>query len=345
VASLDSTEEPGTYVFNIEGINSEGNITVSVDNVDGYSITPSSLIVRVHYCASPVSIKERLGLSTGAAVQTVFYALHGFIQGGGLSTGKIQLGDWIDLDSLKVEAYGDGGAIDDGEEGPLPNDDLGGDKGYLLRLIVVGINSFQSGRGRNPNGDEAPTYNGDTNGLYTIAVNDGTPHVVFQFQNIPVQYPMYASSSGNYRDSDMRRYLTKVYGDDGTLIEESGNFLEGLYHAGVPENVLWAPKRYVARAGTGQDVDEIEDLLWLPTVREFCGGGDGYRNTGAETDENQAFLEYREKAWLKYAVDGSTRYWLSSLTGSDFAINTGNGGLGSRPATVSRGVAPAFCVK
>jgi hypothetical protein len=95
-----------------------------------------------------------------------------------------------------------------------------------MRLIVVGINSFHSGKGK----DNA----------YEITENDGVSHVVFQFQNIPVLRPVNTTKTNvdGYEKSEMRVYLT-------------GNFLDGLEKAGVPQDVLWASVRFVARTYDG----------------------------------------------------------------------------------------------
>jgi hypothetical protein len=100
--------------------------------------------------------------------------------------------------------------------------DLADGHGNLLRLIVVGINSFHS------------------KDKYTVTANNGVPHLVFQFQNIPVSRRMNMSDSngGGYAASEMRKYLIPV---DGDTDANSGAFLTGLLDAGVPKAVMWAP--------------------------------------------------------------------------------------------------------
>jgi hypothetical protein len=152
----------------------------------------------------------------------------------------IRLGDWIDLEGgLTVEDHNaGGGGFSSGDEGMHWNANItlnGADKGKMCGLIVVGINPFK-----------------DLNG------NGGTPHVVFQFQNIPVLRRMNptASNAGGYPESEMRVYLT-------------GEFLSGLKDAGVPEGVLWGPSRVVS--GKENGAKTINDTLWLPTEREMFG--------------------------------------------------------------------------
>ncbi|GHV32611.1 hypothetical protein AGMMS4952_23280 [Spirochaetia bacterium] len=135
----------------------------------------------------------------------------------------------------------------------------GTDRGNLLRLIVVGKNSFKSGTAA-ANNPSAPN------------------HVVFQFQNIPVTHGMNPTNSnaGGYKDSEMRVYLTN-------------DFLPGLKAAGVPESVLWAPSRRVwngflssesGSSSTNTVVDTIADELWLPTEYEMLGT----RNTSSQRE-------------------------------------------------------------
>jgi hypothetical protein len=223
--------------------------------------------------------------------------------------------------------------------------------GRLCRLIVVGVNSFHSGK---------EGYDG----TYTIEENDGTPHVVFQFQHIPVVRRMNAADTneGGYEKSEMRKYLVPVTGDSA-----SGNFLTGLKNAGVPEGVLWAPKRVLSKGRNGAGSVTLSDKLWLPTEAEMFGYG--HYSADGEMAENQAWLEYydseddgpgstyvhssRLKLWCGVGgyPDGSIglAYWTGSAykTGDDrycvvFFDGTPDFLCGN--ATRVNGVAPAFCV-
>jgi hypothetical protein len=261
------------------------------------------------------SIKAKFGITTSgtAGVTAAFNAPSTYIQAGGLSSPNniIRLGDWIDLEGgLTVSAYGSG----DYAGGFIAsNQDLGG-YGKLFRLIVVGINSFN---GKNSN---------------------NTPHVVFQFQNIPVIRPMnrIATTWGGYQSSFMRRYLLNDTDYNSSVARIS--FLAGLKNAGVPEAVLWAPKRYVsARTTYNVAVDPvlIEDVLWLPTGREMFGPYYG-KSIADETAGNQTRLEYydyenyevsagfedyntRFMKWRKYAQSyGYWWYWEASQVGDQY---------------------------
>jgi hypothetical protein len=286
------------------------------------------------------SIKEKFGAGSVAAA---FHELSAFIQNGGLEADPpvIQLGDWIDLDALSVESYGRTGNFrglfsvtnTDVNPTPLPFTDYVGKR---LRLIVVGINSFQSGKG--------------VDGQYAVTENDGVDHVVFQFQNVLVTRQMNKdnSNAGGYAQSEMRKYLVKVGNDT-----EGGKFLMGLTAAGVPEDVLWAPVRYVANGGnTTNAADEINDLLWLPTEWEMFGV-QIFSSETYETTENQARLEYYDTSdrRIKYYGSTSSLYWEAS-SNSYNALSfcaVGNGSTSYNGATNGTsscgGVAPAFCVQ
>jgi TolB-like protein len=247
-----------------------------------------------------------------------FNAVHAFLQtcNTGSAAGRreriarrIVLGDWIDLPHLTVQEYTEGGYIN------TDNIDLK-DNGKLLRLIVVGIDSFAA-----------------TN-------KDAPAHVVFQFQNIPGYYRMNASdgNAGGYKASEMRRYLT-------------GNFLRGLVAAGVPEGVLYAPMRYIANGGQNATAaDALPDWLWLPTEREMFGRNI-WSNKTYETAANQARLEYYESEYrrMKYDKGGDLMWWWEASPDAAGAGSSCYVSYGGYPnyysAGVAGGCAPAFCVR
>jgi hypothetical protein len=301
------------------------------------------------------SIKEKFGIAkeedaeTTEAVTGTFNLLHEFIQAGGLenpkTNGMIALGDWIDLEGgITVEEYEGSGnfSFDSGNasvwDTEIPGD---GSNGKLNRLIVVGINSFQTGK---------------NNSSYIYP--DGTPpsHVVFQFQNIPVSRrmnPEEVGNAGGYPASEMRKYLTQVEDVEGSgdFVDGSGKFLAGLITAGVPEDVLWDPARKVSfrnyyEGVSVQNTKIIKDKLWLPTAAEVgISGGPEEEDT-----ENQARLEYNSNN-AKFIENGSGYgkewYWLASPNppNSDKFCAVDNDGSGvSETVTESLGVAPAFCV-
>jgi hypothetical protein len=286
------------------------------------------------------SIKAKFGieLEGKAGVDAAFHQLKAFISNGGLEADPpvIRTGDWIDLEGgLGVAAYdgtdeaGGGGFIL--SAGDSVAAEGGGTRG---RLIVVGINSFRSGKG--------------AGGQYAVIKNDGVGHVVFQFQNAAVTRRMNPESIGNtggYAASEMRKYLVKVGGDN-----ESGKFLAGLVAAGVPEGVLWAPARYVANGGSGATKeDEIKDILWLPTEWEMFGSQAAPSAT-CETEGNQARLEYynSDGRRKKYFESDLIWYWEASPYSGDsasFCAVYRYGHTYYNGASSAGGVAPAFCVR
>jgi hypothetical protein len=263
-----------SYTLWLSGIKASGSITVSVGK-SGYSV--ASKTVTVYY--SPIypiggkSLKTEFGITTTGTtgVRDTFNAVSNFIKNNSLNNQtKIDLGDYIDLEGgLTVAAYGTGnntggfsiasGTAQGQASWRITTTSGGYNPNYesvYLRLIVVGINSFN---GKNGNDKR---------------------HIVFQFQNIPVKRRMNLDNKndGGYAASEMRTYLTN-------------NFLPGLTSAGVPEGVLWAPKREMAAERSGSGTTRIEDKLWLPTEREMFGMRK-YSNNSAETDGNQGRLDY-----------------------------------------------------
>jgi hypothetical protein len=272
-------------------------------------------------------------------VTATFTALHNLITTpravDPLLTDRIHPGDWIDLPSLHVVGY----PVDDETFGNVKiditsNTNWGGNYGELLRLIVVGINSFNN---KNGNGD--------------------TPHVVFQFQNLPGSHHMNADDTNatGYLGSEMRKYLVPV-DDTHPLGAGGGNFLTGLLAAGVPQDILWAPSRRVAnKGGSGADVtaDTIADKLWLPTEWEMFGTRT-YSNATYETLDNQAsftgfYTTPSTRIKYKTNTNDGDWYWLASpdsnSTNYFCLVNHFTGGATDVVhATHVLGVAPAFCV-
>jgi hypothetical protein len=334
----------------------DGENTPDTPSEPGY--TPTGVPV----ARDKPGIKEKFGVTlTGTeGVNAAFLELSAYIKTAEFSSDAnvIRLGDWIDLEGgLTVDAYGAGEntggftasnediIIDEVEEDWYY---VPGYEGKLLRLIVVGINSFQSGRGVKKEDIIKPTKNGETDGRYAETVNDGTPHVVFHFQNIPVSRRMNATDTneGGYRDSEMRQYLISDTDSGG-----SGriSFLAGLKNAGVPDEVLWGPTRIVSVKGKDGS-KEISDLLWLPTVNELCSIGGGKEVVEDETTKNQARLEYHLSIddVKKYVISGAHFYWLASPyagSSSSFCFVNYSGDANFTSAGSSGGCVPAFCVR
>jgi hypothetical protein len=152
--------------------------------------------------------------------------------------GIIRMGDYVNLPSLKVDAYNNnGGAID------LTNTDAGNDK---LRVMVVGINSHY--------------YKND---------NGAKPHIVFMFKDPPGTSRVNPTDENKYGylNSDVRKYLVPATGTG------SGKFLSGLIAAGVPKNAMWNLDRRGANKSANK-LDVIRDILWLPTLYEIGGAGE-----------------------------------------------------------------------
>jgi hypothetical protein len=336
-ATKGSLSGSGTsYTLGVSAL-TQDSVKVKITK-SGYSVTHQEKSIAVQRAVTPGqvvnpgsgSLKEKFGVTTGGkqSVTDTFNAVHAYIQAGGLnnpSTNVIRLGDYIELEAgLTVLPYGMGpdglGEIYCGEINSSPPDYS------LIKIIVVGINSFHSGRGAKDNAG-TPTYNGETGGQYNVTVNNNTSHVVFQFELAPAGRIIHNNNNG-YVGSEMRYYLVN-------------QFLTGLISAGVPTNVMWAPVRYVANRGGGNAVT-ITDKLWLPTAREMLGE-QVYSHTH-ETADNQARLEYyatRESRLKTYY------YWLASPSNNVYSFLFLNGDDCNSYYTNLQtfGCVPAFCIK
>jgi hypothetical protein len=274
--------------------------------------------------ATNPDLLAKFGVSTASHA---FTALHNLISApatGDDFTTIIALGDYVDLPSLTI----DGTTITDTA--------IAANSSRLLRLIVVGINSFNSQGSYDLSA--APVSDAAAKGY-----NDATAHVVFQFQNVPVTHQMEATDTDGYAGgSAMRTWLT-------------ASFLPGLQAAtGLTNTELWAPTRYVANNGYATAADEITDTLWLPTEWEMDGSNDNSSLT-YETAANQARLEYYpagtsgDTSRIKYDNNNNaTWYWLASPWRGDVGmfvyVYTAGDAYGNN-ASVVGGCAPAFCVR
>jgi hypothetical protein len=251
-------------------------------------VVTSAMLTAKYEIAPPKDLLIKFGIKeegytshTAANVTAGFNALHEYINDTSKFTAtstkdtsaKVKLGDYIDLVSLTVPASSQWSGWS------RTNTDLM-EHGKVLRMIVVGINSFNR-RTTHPSGYEV------------------TPHVIFQFQNVP----------GNEGNLDSVYFNNASYG-----------FIKGLTSAGVPSSVIWAPKRWVRGS-------IVTDQIWGATEREMFGDGPWSRHwlvgvqmgphspASGETLANQAWLEYYtgDSLRAKYSPsDVSTDYWVNS---------------------------------
>ncbi|MDR2864257.1 MAG: Ig-like domain-containing protein [Spirochaetaceae bacterium] len=304
-------------------------IITAMVNDSGTTYTTTCMVTVSESTSPDLSIKFRATGTGAARVADTFNKIHNYLSG--LPTPlsidldqKIRLGDYLDLpSSFAVAAYDGSGEILSGS--------ATGDK---LRLIVVGINSFNE-RGR---------YWGAGGSNPNIA------HIVMHFKDTPVDRQMETSKTNynGYKGSQMRKYLVNT-GDSG-----SGTFSAGLEAAGVPlsnDQIIWGTKRYVSDSGEfAIRADEITDKIWLPTEREMFGGGATYSVGGLETEGNQASLEYynSDDRRKKPSAAGG-RYWLASPCDRQYEFFCSVADTGKADANGysddAWGVAPAFCVK
>ncbi|GHV66897.1 hypothetical protein AGMMS49928_02710 [Spirochaetia bacterium] len=254
-----------------------------------------------------------------ANVMAAFNAIHEFLQTcngkpnrADVIRSRIVTGDYLDLPSLTVQADAGGGGFS------AVNTSLG-EHGTLLRLIVVGVDSF------------------------TKTNSNAPAHVVFQFQNVPVSHRMNPTNTnaGGYAKSEMRSYLTS-------------KFLPGLAAAGLPESIIWAPTRCISNGGEGGTAaDALADKLWLPTEWELHGSN-SWSNKKYETAQNQARLEFYESnaKRIKYNLENNGNYGMWYWEASPYSSSAANlaiidffGFANNLHASSVVGCAPAFCVR
>jgi hypothetical protein len=272
-------------------------------------------------------------------VTDTFNAVHDYLatnppvtgSGGSHRIGSIALGDYIDLPTLTIISPQTQKAITiENTAITYWQPPFAGYEGRLLRLIVVGINSFQ----------------GPTDSIIAITLNGGAPtHLVFQFQNIPdlIRQRMNSgtiTNEGGYAESMMRRFYILT------------DFLTGLKAAtGLTDSLLWAPVRKVSKGGNPEvGTDTITDALWLPTEWEMFGERI-HSSQEYEVDAGQARLEYYQTAAERIKYDTETSpgwYWTASpKSGSaqSFCLIYSDGLGVYQSSNAMRCVAPAFCVK
>jgi hypothetical protein len=304
------------------------NTTVYPDDTGGEAEYSPDLMVKFGVKTAPYELSS----ITEQNVTDTFNAMSAYLNSIAVAdlvgeNSNVRLGDYIDLPALSVEAYGsevgewdnntdaDKGLINITANIPITPDPLpfAGYQGTLLRLIVVGRNSFNN---KNGNGVSA--------------------HLVFQFQNLPGTHRMNEgpTSEGGYYQSEMREYLRSITGP---------------FVAGVPVSLLWAPKRMVAWSyedTSGGGAVSVSDGLWLPTKWELTGSQSG--SPLSETAENQARLEYYtgNDKLIKYDASGTPANWWSASPSAlyqgafVFADSTSSSG-----AQAAVDFAPAFCVR
>ncbi|GHT86897.1 hypothetical protein FACS1894137_13140 [Spirochaetia bacterium] len=285
------------YTFTVKAVDTAGNSSA------GISKTATSYVLAA--TPSP-DIKTKFSVPT---VDGAFTALHTLINDTGADFASIiALGDYIDLPELTIGGTTISDAAISG----------GADRGRLLRLMVVGINSFT---GKNSN---------------------NTPHVVFQFRNLPVTHNMEATNinTNGYAGSAMQAYIM-------------GDFLTALKAAtGLTDTMLWAPTRMVSKGNSPDPGPEpVTDTLWLPTVWEMFGNNASASSAASETNANQARLEYYADAASRLKYDSSgfpAWYWTASPSNGSaegFCYVKDDGIAGTTYASQVGGCAPAFCIQ
>jgi hypothetical protein len=258
--------------------------------------------------------------ATTADVNNTFIAVKAYINNSGVSAsdtttanakmGVIALGDYVDLPSLSVAAYGDGG-------GAFTNANE--------RVQVVGVNSY--------------TKNG----------NSGK-HLVFQFKDIMVSRRMNATdtNAGGYAASEMRKYLTTVSGDNNSGKFLAGLLAAGVPQSALwaPNRVIGGASSITVTDSvylpTVWEVAETNNSTGSNSVAITANEGTGNQGRltiyGAGSGGNNSRVKDSTLYWLASA---STKYGRSS----SFCVVDYYGVASDNNASFASGIAPAFCVK
>jgi hypothetical protein len=231
--------------------------------------------------------------------------------------GVIKIGDYVDLPSLSVEAYVEGG-------GNFTNANA--------RVQVVGVNSYV-----------------DKNG------NGSDKHLVFQFKDILVKRRMNATdtNAGGYAASEMRKYLTTVSGDNNSGKFLAGFLAAGVPQAALwaPSRVIGGASSTTLADSvylpTVWEVSETNNCTISGYTSDAITANEGTGNQGRLTIYGAG--EGGNNSRIKSGAAAST-WWLASAStysGSSisfgFVNNVGNDT--TVPASLLGGVVPAFCVK
>jgi hypothetical protein len=310
VSGVSGGKQPG------EAITVTGNVTVTAVWEDDFGAVATgqdnnpNLMVKF-------GIKDPSYISaTAADVTNTFLAVQAYINKAAVTPsnettasaklGVIALGDYVDLPSLSVAAYGGGG-------GAFTN--------VNARVEVVGVNSYNA-------------KNGNGNGK----------HLVFQFKDIVASRRMNATdtTAGGYAASEMRTYLTGNFknglvdaGVPQAALWAPNRVIGGASSTTVADSVylptLWEVSEtnnstlggFTSTAITANEETGNQGRLTIYGAGE---GGNNSRIKGVTT-----------WYWLASA---------STYSGSSFCNVGFNGNTGTYSASSSvGGLAPVFCVK
>ncbi|MDR0568088.1 MAG: hypothetical protein LBG87_02650 [Spirochaetaceae bacterium] len=241
-------------------------------------------------------------------VTAVFNAIHGYLPGvddddidlDEGTIGVINVGDYIDLDSITV---GDSTVYNTDISPATPP--FSGYEGKLLRLIVVGIDSFSSA---------TPPVDGH--------------HLVFQFQNAPFTGAMGNASCASYSVSALRQYLAR-------------DLLPGIIAAGVPDARLIAPSRIIGTAAISdplwlpQKTDMLEVTSGTPALFTYYKAGAGGSPSAADKLKKYTSANAAVRYWLADPVSAG-EFSIIATSGAAGTVNTDNANIG---------ISPAFCIR
>ncbi|GMO55685.1 MAG: hypothetical protein Ta2G_15050 [Termitinemataceae bacterium] len=274
-------------------------------------------------------LKEKFAANSA---EEFFDSLHVYIntEGTNLETdGFVKVGNYIDLPSLAVDRYNGAG----GFAVTTATDDASNKK---LRLLVVGINTYK--------GKNIPDE------LTEGVKNNNSPHVMFQFQNIPVVRRNEDPDTNlkGYLGSELRQYLISSTDSDGA---NRKSFLSSLNAAGVKAENMMEVTRKMSNSGIDTaenpiDLDTVTDKLFIPTEMEMFGEMLGASEL--EEEENQGLFSYYPKddvgntSRIKYFGSDARLYWTASPYYLEDHADSGYGELFMAVSTNGGGIALGY---
>ena len=304
--------------------NTANKKTTLVENSDTYFPTQKAVNLGLNRTMSemmgfaPRNLMDVFGTLT---VPATFEALRNYLTAsGGCDFSLLRLGDYIDLDSFTVNNWYNGAAYDSTTGAWDTTVTVTKNLSYEnTRVEIVGFSDYR--------------YVGNT-------AYPSTPHVTFQFKNLPLVAPMHKlnaspfySTSQGYTGSDLK---TKGLANWYTAIaSQFGN----------------APPRDVDRIiATSSDYEWCgAEKLFLPTGMNIFGSpGFARADRGVGTQHLFPLYALNPNSRMKKRNGSSRQYWWlaepSAGSSSDFTAVYSNGTLYHYNSYYSIGVAPAFLI-
>jgi hypothetical protein len=293
-------------------------VTLKVVDTYGQYVTSTATVQAlqpiVNASAQDLSVKFGIPITTTANINEICYALHDYLQIGDLI--NFHAGDFLDLLFLTVASAtktDTTGANVSFTGATITSNATFSSYGKQLRLVLVETDPYIS-------------KNGNT-----------AHHLAFQFDNLPLgevwnRMNNTNTTTGGYRDCAARKWV-------------KSEWRTALINAGIPEELLFAPKRKVSTRTSSAEI--LQDDVFLPTEWEMFGSKT--YAIDAENDGTQVHFSYynsNERRVKAYNTNGSTNWYFgaSVRNSASFCGVTSSGIASGSYANSLYGFAPCFCI-